>query len=116
MVVGVFAATVDFSVTWGCQFYVHIVLANTVGFIAASVVNFGIAHVWVFNREIGEKQLALFFCKVFFISLIGLGISNAIVWLMIAQGEMSFFWGKSVAAITALVWNYGARLLLVYNK
>jgi hypothetical protein len=35
---------------------------------------------------------------------------------MIAQGEMSFFWGKSVAAITALVWNYGARLLLVYNK
>ena len=116
VVVGILAAIVDFSITWICHFYVHIVVANTLGFFFATVINFYFAHHWVFQETLDQTKFKKYFPRVLVISMIGLVISNLIVWSLIDQLGMSFLLGKIVAAITTLIWNYGARRLFIYNK
>jgi len=113
--VGVASAIVDFAVTWICFQFLPIVAANTIGFLTANLLNFWVAHGWVFRRSHSESGLFITYTAVLLISAIGLVISNMLVWFLIAQLGLGFFVGKIVAAIVVLIWNYSARSKFVYK-
>ena len=81
-----------------------------------NIINFLLAHRWVFQSEVPTTQSTHIYIAVLAISLVGLALSDLIVWLAISQWQMPFLISKILAAILGLVWNFGARKIWIYKE
>lgn len=116
VVVGLITLVIDFGVTWLLLPSMHLVIANSLGFLLANITNFLLAHRWVFQSEVPTTQSTHIYIAVLAISLVGLALSDLIVWLAISQWQMPFLISKILAAILGLVWNFGARKIWIYKE
>ena len=116
VVVGLITLVIDFGVTWLLLPSMHLVIANSLGFLLANIINFLLAHRWVFQSEVPTTQSTHIYIAVLAISLVGLALSDLIVWLAISQWQMPFLISKILAAILGLVWNFGARKIWIYKE
>jgi putative flippase GtrA len=115
IIVGLITMVIDFGVTWLLLSNLHLVLANSLGFLLANVTNFLLAHRWVFQSSVPTTQSANTYIAVLAVSLVGLALSDLIVWLSMTQWEAPFLISKILAAILGLVWNFGARKIWIYR-
>lgn len=113
--VGLITMLIDFGMTWLLLPSMGLVLANSLGFLLANITNFLLAHRWVFKSEIPTTQSAKTYIAVLAVSLVGLVLSDLMVWLAISQWQLPFLNSKILAAILGLVWNFGARKIWIYR-
>lgn len=90
-----------------------IILANSLSFSVTIVISFLIHKFWTFKDRETEhvKQFFIYLA----ISLIGLGISNAALFVLIAQG----FWylsAKIVAVLIVVFWSFSANNALTFKN
>jgi putative flippase GtrA len=115
-VVGALAFCVDFGVTWLAVKALPLLAANTIGFIAANVFNFVLAHGWVFGARFERKRFVPAYAAVLTVSLVGLLVNNAVVWILVGLSGMALLPGKIIATLAGLVWNFSARKFWIYKS
>ncbi len=95
----------------------HYLLANLVGLVAGLILNYALSVAWVFadcKRTLEKKKFAEF--AIFtLIGLAGVGINQLLMFIMIGQLEWLEMPSKMIAAIVVLIWNFGARKLVLFR-
>lgn len=115
VVVGVIAFVIDLGFLLLLAPHLHVVLANTVAFVVANAANFVLGHVWVFQRPLATVTWQTY-SKVLMVSVVGLAINDALVWLGAVVVGLSLVVAKVIATLAGLVWNYVARIAWVYPQ
>lgn len=120
LVTGGLAFVVDFGLFALClyKFEWHYLLANLVGLIAGLVLNYVLSVVWVFSecKRVLENKKAAEFSIFAIVGFAGVGINQLLMYLMVGRLEWNEMLSKMVAAILVLMWNFGARKLMLFRK
>lgn len=117
MVVGGIAFIVDFGV-----FYLllsvaglHYLVAATLAYLAGLFANYQLAIAWVFdNRRISHRGYE--FVAFALIGLIGLGLTVVLIDFLSIFFHGNYLQSKLLAALLILVFNFGARKLLLFTS
>lgn len=93
-------------------FDLHYLLSSSLAFCASIFVSYFGSIGWVFdNPDTGSKvrDIAVFFI----IGLIGLGLTNAILWTLTELAGLHYLMSKIVATIIVFFWNFFARKIFL---
>jgi putative flippase GtrA len=112
-----------FSLAAGALGVNHI-LANTLSFTAGLAVNYLLSASWVFRTETNNK--ARDFAVFSVIGIIGLGLTNLLLYLFIDLGimlrifyflreDMILMLSKMITVAIVLVWNFSARKKFLFR-
>jgi putative flippase GtrA len=74
--------------------------------------------VWVFTacERTLEKQKVAEFVLFALVGIAGVGINQLLMYLMVDGLSLNEMVSKMVAAVLVLMWNFGARKLLLFKK
>ena len=119
MNISALAFVVDFGLFALCLYVCgwHYLLANLVGLVAGLVLNYAMSIVWVFtacNRTL-EKQKTVEFILFALVGIAGVGINQLLMYLMVDGLSLNEMLSKMVAAVLVLMWNFGARKLMLFR-
>lgn len=95
---------------------VPLVTANTIAFLVANAANFLIAHLWVFGSKGRDSDILAKYGAVLLISLVGVALNDAFVWIGVALLNANMVISKVAATLAVWGWNYWARTLWVYGR
>ena len=120
LVTGGLAFVVDFGLFALCLYVFdwHYLLANLVGLVAGLVLNYTMSIVWVFTaceRKL-EKRKVIEFSLFAFVGIAGVGINQLLMFLMVSVFDWNEMASKMIAAVLVLVWNFGARKLMLFRE
>jgi putative flippase GtrA len=93
---------------------VHPVIAATAGFMLGIIVNYLLSIRWVFDKRSHSTKYELTVFTV--IGLVGLGLTDLIVWLIAVEAGKDELVAKIVATAIVFFWNFGARKIILFNK
>jgi len=112
---GTLGMGIDFFMTWSLinMFSCNRFIANSFGFILASITNYLVNRVWTFKGTVskGGKGFATFFL----IGLIGLGINYLSMLILVKNGPADFYICKFVAIGIVFFWNFLANYLVTFR-
>ena len=113
-IVGFSGLFVDFGVTYLCKeiFRIQKYIANSIGFTAAASTNYILNRVWTFQSK--DPNIAMEYTEFIIISLIGLGINNFILWLIVSRSKINFYIAKLFAIAVVTVWNFLANYFITF--
>ena len=108
-IVGSLGLGIDFGITFLTKERLKInkYVANSLGFIFAASSNYFLNKVWTFQNK--DPDAVLQFSKFILIALIGLGISNLIIYLLINKKNTRFYMAKLIAIGVVVLWNFIAN-------
>ena len=114
--VGMSGLIVDYAFTYLFKeiFKVQKYLANSIGFTIAAITNYILNRVWTFesdNPEIGTE-----YTQFLIISLIGLGLNNLILWLIVRKFKINFYLAKFFAICVVTLWNFLANYFITFGQ
>ena len=120
LVTGGLAFFVDFGLFALCLYLLdwHYLLANLVGLVAGLVLNYALSILWVFTacKRTLEKKKVAEFTLFTLVGIAGVGINQLLMYLMVDGLDLNVMLSKMVAAILVLMWNFGARKLILFKK
>ena len=120
LVTGGFAFVADFGLFALCLygFGWHYLLANLVGLVAGLVLNYLMSILWVFTacKRILKTQKGIEFVLFALVGIAGVGINQVLMYLMVDGLGLNEMLSKMVAAVLVLMWNFGARKLILFKK
>lgn len=96
----------------------ELMISAAAGFVTGLVTNYVLSLVFVFRKTENSgngKSLSAFIIFTV-IGLIGLGLTELIMYLGTELLHISYLFVKIAAAAIVLVWNYVGRKLLIFNK
>jgi putative flippase GtrA len=113
--VGVTGIGVDFGFTWLFKERLrwNAYLANSGGFTLAVLNNFILNRLWTFHST--DPALFLQFGKFSLVALLGLGLNNAIIFLLREKRGLPFYHAKLIATAIVVLWNFGANYLFTFH-
>lgn len=113
-VVGGLGIGMDFSVTWICKEKLKInkYISNALGFSCAVVQNYLLHRIWTFESK--NPAVFLQFSKFLMISLIGLAINFAFVYLFHERFQVPFYGSKILAILLVFFWNFSANYYFTF--
>jgi putative flippase GtrA len=114
-VTGVIAFVVDLVITLAIARYWHYLVANTIGFVAANLLQFFIVHLWVFRRTLTFDAFVRLYPATLSISLLGLVCSNLLLFVGVDVMGLSLVIAKAGTALIVLCINYSLRVLFLYG-
>jgi putative flippase GtrA len=113
--VGIVATLIDFGVLFILvRLGMHYIIANTIAFVSANILNFLAGHYFVFDKNSKLRSFFNAYMAVLFISLVGLLINNGIMFISVDLIALRIYEGKILATVIAFLWNFGARKRWVY--
>jgi putative flippase GtrA len=114
-VVGLSGMVVDFGITYLCKekLKIHKYIANSLGFIVATGTNYSLNRLWTFNNH--DPNTVTQFGKFFMIALIGLAMSNGIIYLFHEKFKWNFYLAKAFAIGLVSLWNFFANYLYTFT-
>ena len=119
LVTGGFAFVVDFGLFALClySFGWHYLIANFIGLVAGLVLNYAMSILWVFTacKRILKKQKSIEFALFALIGIAGVGINQVLMYLMVGELRLNEMASKMIAAVLVLMWNFGARKLMLFR-
>ena len=119
MVTGGVAFVADFGLFALCLygFGWHYLLANLVGLVAGLVLNYAMSILWVFTacKRILKTQKGIEFVLFALVGIAGVGISQLLMYLMVDGIGINEMVSKMIAAVLVLMWNFGARKLMLFR-
>ncbi len=108
-IVGFSGIIVDFAITWiareGLQWNKYV--ANSLGFVCAASSNYLFNRWWTFGSN--DPAIARQFGMFVVVSLVGLALNNAIVYILHQTIKVNFYVAKLFATVLVTVWNYTAN-------
>ncbi len=113
--VGFSGLIVDFAITWLLKekVNVHRYLANSIGFTLAASSNYLLNRIWTFESQ--NPKVLLEYSSFFIISIIGLGVNNAFLWLFEKYLKCNFYLAKLFAIGVTTFWNFFANYFITFN-
>jgi len=119
MVTGGVAFVADFGLFALCLygFGWHYLLANLVGLVAGLVLNYAMSILWVFTacKRILKTQKGIEFVLFALVGIAGVGINQLLMYLMVDGIGINEMVSKMIAAVLVLMWNFGARKLMLFR-
>lgn len=113
--VGFSGLIVDFSITWLCKekLKIHKYVSSSLGFIVATGTNYTLNRYWTFDNH--DPATIIQFGKFFIISIVGLVLSNAIIYLLNDRMKFNFYLAKACAIGIVSLWNFFANYLYTFT-
>ena len=113
--VGLSGLLIDYAFTYLFKeiFKVQKYVSNSIGFTIAASSNYVLNRVWTFESD--NPDIALEYTEFLIISIIGLGLNNLILWLIVSKFKINFYLAKFFAICVVTVWNFLANLLITFN-
>ncbi|MBU2652325.1 MAG: GtrA family protein [Bacteroidetes bacterium] len=114
--VGFSGLLVDYGFTYIFKeiFKVQKYISNSIGFTLAATSNYVFNRIWTFKST--NPDIALEYGEFLVISLIGLGINNLILYLIVSRLKWNFYLAKLVAIGVVTVWNFLANFFITFNQ
>jgi putative flippase GtrA len=114
-VVGVSGVGVDFGITWICREKIRLnqYVANSTGFMFAVISNYVLNRIWTFESQ--DPAIATQFTKFLIVALVGLGMNNAIIYVLNGRQKMHFYLAKLIATGVVMIWNFGANYFFTFK-
>jgi len=114
-VVGFSGMCLDFGTTWLLKekTKVNKYLANSTGFILAATSNYFFNRIWTFHSH--NRQVITEYFSFITISLIGLGLSNLIIYLLTEKLKLNFYLSKLFAIAVVTIWNFVMNYLVTFK-
>ena len=108
-IVGFSGMIVDFGFTYICKERIKTnkYIANSTGFIIAASWNYAFNRIWTFRSN--DPAYIIQFSKFFVIAVIGLLISNGIIYLLNEKRNINFYISKLIAIFIVVLWNFFAN-------
>ena len=108
-VVGASGTAIDFGLTWLCKEKFHIpkFISNAIGFVVAATSNYILNRIWTWGSQ--NEQVGVEYAKFFVVSLIGLGLNTAILYVMHEKFKFNFYLSKVFATGVVMLWNFFAN-------
>ena len=116
-----FVGGLAFLVDYGLLYFlsdklgIHYLISASIAFIAGLIVNYVISTYWVFSvskyKEKG-KEFAIFAL----IGVIGLGLTEGLMWLFTDVAGLHYMFSKLITAAIVLLWNFFARKIILFSK
>lgn len=116
--VGGIATIVDWGFLFLLTDFAHInhLISAIIAFVAGLITNFFLSKMLVFQANEAKVNAVMEFVSYAVIGVIGLGITELIMFLFTNCWNTHYMISKAIATVIVLVWNYLARKLIVYNK
>lgn len=114
--VGGFAFLADAFTLWLCEKWMNYMIAAAIAFVVGLAVNYALSIWFVFSESSKVKNKVKEFIVYGIIGLIGLLITEGIMYLFTDVFGLYFLISKIIAAAIVLVWNFAARKVVLYNK
>lgn len=114
--VGGFAFLADAFTLWLCEKWMNYMIAAAIAFVVGLAVNYALSIWFVFSESSKVKNKVKEFVVYGIIGLIGLLITEGIMYLFTDVFGLYFLISKIIAAEIVLVWNFVARKVVLYNK
>lgn len=113
-VVGFSGIFVDFGVTYLCKekLKIHKYIANSLGFILATISNYLLNRYWTFNT--GQSAQLVQFGKFVGIAMVGLAINNLLIYLFNDRLKINFYISKAFAIVIVSIWNFLGNYLYTF--
>lgn len=114
-VVGVINTAVDIAIFSALVFLLDwgLIAANTVAFCAAVINSYALNALWTFRGNHGARKPLTRLNLFILVSVVGLAISNLMVWLF--ADALGAIGAKLVAVVASFVWNFGASRKFVFT-
>lgn len=105
---------IDFAVTYLLKEKVRInkFVANSIGFSVAATSNYIFNRIWTFRNSYPE--IFIQFTKFIVISLLGLVLSNLLIWALHSRGKMNFYVVKLISIGLVMIWNFTLNYLYTF--
>ncbi|WP_242927941.1 GtrA family protein [Pontibacter vulgaris] len=113
--VGLSGLAIDFGLTYLAKEKLrwNKYVANSLGFIVACTSNYILNRTWTFqNYDTAVVQQYLKFVTV---SVVGLGLSNLLVYLLHDRLGLNFYVAKLIAIGLVMLWNFSANYLFTFK-
>lgn len=118
IIVGGIATVVDWSVLE--VFYtvlgIGIYFSAAIGFAFGLVTNYLLSKFFAFRGTPTDKSVAGEMLVFLITGLIGLGLTEGIIWVMTAKFNLHHLISKAAATAVVLLWNFGSKKILLYRK
>lgn len=114
--VGGISFVADAAALWLCEKFMHYMIAAAIAFVVGLAVNYVLSVCFVFSETEQVKSKAKEFIVYAVIGVIGLLLTEAIMYLCTDIIGMYFLLSKIVAAAIVLVWNFAARKKILYTN
>ena len=114
-VVGFSGIFVDFGVTYLFKekVKVHKYLANSLGFMLATISNYLLNRYWTFNS--GQSAQLSQFGKFLGIAVVGLILNNLLIYIFNQRLKINFYVSKGIAILIVSVWNFLGNYLHTFS-
>ncbi len=114
-VVGLSGLAVDFGITFLFKekFKLNKYFSNTCGFFAAASSNFILNRLWTFQSE--DPAIAYQYVKFLSLSIVGVLLSNAIIYLLHGRWKWNFYFAKLVSIALVVFWNFFASYFFTFS-
>lgn len=114
-VVGFSGMIVDFFFTWLCKEKLkwNKYISNSIGFVLAATNNYIWNRIWTFQSQ--GTEIVREYSSFFIISLVGLGINNAVIYLLHDRLKLNFYLAKILAIGVVTLWNFGMNYFFTFD-
>ncbi|MCK4662261.1 MAG: GtrA family protein [Bacteroidales bacterium] len=115
-IVGFSGLFVDFGITYLCKekFKIQKYISNSIGFTCAASTNYFLNRIWTFQSK--NPEIFREYTDFIIISIIGLGINNFMIWLLIKKYNLNFYISKAIAIVVTTIWNFVANFLYTFAR
>lgn len=114
--VGLTGLFVDYAFTYLFKeiFKVQKYVSNSIGFTIAATSNYVLNRIWTFESD--NPDIVLEYSEFLIISIIGLGLNNLILWLIVSRFRINFYVAKFFAICVVTLWNFLANFFITFNQ
>lgn len=112
--VGFSGLLMDFSLTYLLKekFNINKYLANSAGFTLAASSNYYFNKIWTFENT--SLNITEQYTSFFVIALIGLFITNSMIYLLNHKLQWGFYFSKLIAIGLVIIWNFTMNYLYTF--
>lgn len=89
-------------------------VANSLGFILASINNYILNRLWTFHSH--DPEIGWQFSKFLLVGVAGLIINNLIVYLLTEKARLNFYVSKFIAIVVVFIWNFLLNYLYTFTR
>ena len=95
---------------------VNYLISGIVSFMAGLCVNYALTKLLVFSKKTTGAEKAKEFSVFAIIAVLGLGLTELLMWIFTEKLRWYYMISKAIAAIIVLFWNFFMKKILLYRK
>ena len=112
---------IAFLIDFGCYLLltsigVHYLISGLIAFILSFLFNFYLSRIFIFQTKCIEQKAILEIIKVLVVAIIGLLLTEILLWICVYFLKLSYSISKIIASAIVLIWNYLGRRYFVYKQ